>query len=116
MAKFELQPNEQVLVQEKAMFLKSKINGQGGRLTLTNQRLTFERNNPYFGLIGIMLGLRSLSIEIPLASVGELSRSKHGRATNVLACDTAEHGQLRFILTSDFDTWVEAIDSARAGA
>lgn len=121
---FELQVGEQIHHEETAMFLKSKIKALGGKLVLTDRRLAFIKNKvSVFGGAGGLLGAllfkpkpAGVLFDIELDRIRTYARSKHGVNKNVLAVATPEHEELRFILDSKYEEWVELLQQAAPNA
>jgi len=102
-----LQADEQILRQERAMLLKSKLRGFGGKLYLTNQRLVFvqDRSN-MFGLLGMLMSGKT-AFDQPRAAI-EFTRGSHGRAKDVLAVKAPDR-EVRFVLRSPYEEWAQAL-------
>lgn len=113
--KLELAEGGQIIRDENAMYLKSKINAQSGRLVLTDRRLVFLKNRAnMFGLIGALFLSKGGKVlfDIPLDEVHEWSQSKHGRNDKVIALSTGDGSQLRFITAKPYQEWDGALSAA----
>ncbi len=102
-----LQEGEQLIREEKAMILHSKLRGFGGRLALTDRRLVFVRNRAHmFGLLG-MLMKGKVAFDQPRAAL-QVTRGSHGRAKEVLAV-RGNDAEVKFVLQTPYAEWEQAL-------
>ncbi|MCH9685718.1 MAG: hypothetical protein K0V04_30075 [Deltaproteobacteria bacterium] len=112
MAKFVLQDGESVIQDDKGMWLKSKLQGFGARMCLTDRRLVIaQRGIPALGLIGMLFNKEgSVRVEVSKSDIAGIEQSSHGRAKNVVEISTKDGKAHRFIPGIPFETWKTALD------
>jgi hypothetical protein len=115
MAKFKLQPGEQLLQEGVLPYLKSKYKYLRGPAYLTDQRFVHANNamaRGVGGLLGALMAAR-IDLEIPLDTIMGISRSSFGRKNEpVLAIRTVEGYEHRIV--ARFEEWFPAFDNALA--
>ena len=115
MAKFKLEPGEQVLMEGSLPYLKSKIKYIDGPAHLTDRRFVHANNlqaRALGGLVGGLMGAR-VDLEIPLDAIAGISRSTFGRKNaSVLVLTTVDGKEHK--LVAPFDEWFAAFDRALA--
>jgi len=112
--KFELQQDENLIKEEAAIYVKSKIIVQMGRMYLTTKRLVFIKNaNPFFGLIRLLFkSLRgNILFDIPLKDITHYEKSKYGLNKRVLKLKLQDGQEPKFILSSKYKEWDQTFKS-----
>jgi len=116
--KFSLLPDENVVMEEKAMIRSGKISAHAGKLILTNQRLVFAKKpNPFHGILGGLGGWLAgksqdlLPLDTPLSDITDVERTKFGRCDKVLLVRTSSQ-ECQIILSKTIDQWIQAIRTA----
>jgi hypothetical protein len=97
---------EGTIKNENALWLKSMINGQPGRLYLTSKRIAFLKEaNAFAGLLKLFVkSARSAFLfNIELNRIKKISREAFGINKNVLTINYNDE-QVKF-LVSDFEAW-----------
>ncbi len=115
MAKFELQPDENLIKEETAIYIKNKIIVQPGRMYLTTKRLVFIKSYNYlFGLIGLLFKtLRGgILFDIPLKDIIQYENAKYGINKKVLGLKLQDGREPKFVLSSKYEEWEQALKSA----
>jgi hypothetical protein len=113
MAKFKLEPGEQVLMEGSLPYLKSRIKYIDGPAYLTDRRFVHANNlqaRALGGLVGGLMGAR-IDLEIPLEAIAGISRSTFGRKNNPVIVLTTTDGK-EHKLVAPFDEWFAAFDQA----
>jgi|GEM_PF-2582446 hypothetical protein len=98
--------SEGTIKNENALWLKSMINGQPGRLYLTSKRIAFLKEaNAFAGLLKLFVkSARSAFLfNIELNRIKKISREALGVNKNVLTINYNDE-QVKF-LVSDFEAW-----------
>jgi hypothetical protein len=111
----QLNQGETIVKQEKVMYAPGVI-AKGGMLILTNQRLAYEKNwNMYMGLLGMLMGPIGAKVEFEasLKQLKKFERTTFGLNKNVANIDFGDGEARRFILTSSFEDWAEALKQAK---
>lgn len=115
MAKFELQPGEEVLRKASVSWVKSKVNLIVGTMYLTNQRIVFlpgaSMAFALFGLLGgalgAILGKKSLDknkLEATPEQVEAYWQGKHGINKKILVLQLPNE-ERKFVLNKKYETW-----------
>jgi len=114
MGTLELRLGEQVLKQGTMPYLKSRfqlVQGGGYLTTLRFLHTNDMRGVAAGGLLGTLMKGK-VDIEVPLASVASISKSRHGRNEAVLTITTVQRREYR--LLTAFDQWLSAFGDALA--
>ena len=113
----KLQAGEQAIKGDSASYVKGKLSVWPGVLTLTNQRLVFDQRNAIasaFGLLGaLVLGPilpRRVVVDLPLGQIASFSRGQYGRNQNVVAINSRDGKNYRFL--AGFDAWAPVLAQA----
>lgn len=101
MSAFELDPGEGIIKEEGAMYLKSVLNAQRGRLYLTTKRVLFLKA---VNSIQSLVGVSAVVCNIPRGAVKGISQSNQGFNKNVLVISVSNGSQYRF-LVNDYSSW-----------
>ncbi len=112
MAKFVLEDGESVVRDDKGMWLKSKFQGFGARLCLTDRRLVIAQQGiPALGLIGMLFNKQgTVRVELTKADLAGIEQGSHGRAKNVLEISTKGGKDYRFIPGMPFEDWKSTLE------
>ncbi|MDP2624574.1 MAG: hypothetical protein Q8P27_00125, partial [Candidatus Peregrinibacteria bacterium] len=102
----------QIVKEETALYIKSKLNVQAGRIYLTNKRLVFIKSmNPMFGLIGLLAKVNrgGLLFDIPRKDITRCENLKYGLNKKVMGLTLVDGQEIKFIISSDYTTWEGAL-------
>jgi hypothetical protein len=113
MAKFQLQPGEQVVRQGSALYLKGRLKGVPGNAYLTDRRFVHTSKLGAMavgGLVGALMSSGKIDIELSLEAIARLARGRQGRNDAVLAITLADGQEHRFL--ADPAEWVPAFSHA----
>ena len=114
--KFELESGESIEHEEKnVMWLKSKFQGFGGRLVVTDRRLVFAQTGiPSLGLLGLLFNKQgTVRVQVAKSDLENVEKGQHGRAKNVLSLKNKEGEEYRFVLSTPYSTWEQRINQWR---
>ena len=114
--KFELEAGESVEHEEKnVMWLKSKFQGFGGRLVVTDRRVVFAQTGiPSLGLLGLLFNKQgTVRVQIAKPDVEGVEKGQHGRAKNVLSL-RSKGDEHRFVLNTPYEEWEQRINQWRS--
>ena len=105
---FETLKKEGIIKNESALWMKSKLNAQPGRLYLTNNRIVYVKNaNPFAGLL-ILLLIKStrnkILYDIELGTIKDISRESFGANKNIMAITHGSDQTVKFSV-NNFENW-----------
>jgi hypothetical protein len=109
---------ESVLLQSRGGHIKGKLSVDLGRFDLTAQRIVFYKWSYWyrmFGLIGMLLAMRSrgtVALELELGQISGLARGKYGINKKVL--DVTVGGTTHRLTLDNYDAFAVAVRDAIA--
>ncbi|HET6951243.1 MAG TPA: hypothetical protein VFI47_12755 [Acidimicrobiales bacterium] len=112
MAKFELQPGEQLLKQNAVRYQRSRRRFVPGPCYLTDRRFVHTdatRSMAVGGLVGALLMKAKVDADIPLAAITGISRGRFGRKQEIITLETGPEGH-NFV--APFEEWLAAFREA----
>jgi hypothetical protein len=111
-AKLELEADETVVLEQKALWLKSKFQGFGGKLLLSDRRLAFAQTGiAGLGLIGLLFNKQgTVKVQIAKGDVAGVTRGKHLRNDKVVEVSTRGGATHRFIVDNQVDEWITTLE------
>jgi hypothetical protein len=111
MAKFQLNEGEEVVREEKAGWLKSKIQLFQGKLVLTNNRLVFctlPRWAYGFGPIGLLLAKPTkVGVELGLGEIETAEQGSWAKSKEILSVKGG--GKEHRFITATYEDWINAL-------
>jgi hypothetical protein len=115
MAKFQLQPGEQVLKQDRSSYLKNRFNLVQGVAVLTDRRFVHTNRMRAIAVGGLFGALSKgrVDIDLPLGAIASFTRDLHGRKRTVLKVTTGD-GQEHRLMPRSFEEWLGAFAEALA--
>lgn len=105
MSAFQLDPGEGIIKEEGAMYLKSALNAQRGRLYVTTKRILFLKA---INSVQSIVGVSPVVCNVPRTAVKEVTQSKQGLNKNVLQISLGDGTQYRFSV-NDYGSWASIL-------
>ncbi len=108
MTKFELNPGEEIVREEKASYFKSRLNLKAGKLVLTNHRVVFCARPRWaygFGLIGMLIA-KPNRVDVELATPTITAKREDEKGFLALA---SASGEYKFAVSSGAADWLNAL-------